>query len=837
MDFTSFGAQTDNTHDTSSRLSANSVVEARDLTKAFGATKAVRGISFTIPPQKVLGVIGGNGAGKSTLMNLLSGVLKADSGELSVMGNSIGLHDYNPNIAARLGVRFVHQELSLCTNLTVYENFFIERSPEFKGVRWRAYLKGLVKKSLNEVFPGCRIDAMSIVGELSIAERQMVEIVRAISDPNLKLLILDEPTSSLNTEQVAHLSAYVQRIISTGKSFIFISHRLREILKFCDEVLIMRDGQLIWTGVSQNTSEQELLRVMGGVEKKVEPHGAHEIDTSARKELVSFRGYHADSLSIDELSLHSGEIVGVAGLEGSGQEDLLHAVFSASKRNVSLQRHGEAAFVSGDRAREGVFRYWSIAQNMSITKLASSAIVKMVDRAMENALTGKWFERLGIVAPNQHVRLTQLSGGNQQKALIARALASDANIILLDDPTRGVDIETKTELYRLFRESASDGKLLIWYSSEDDEFLQVDRTIVLSNGKLVGDIERAEYSQNKILELSFSNMGTENQNHRQSGDQRRKLRGGLWKRLGFAQRTMMALLALIVTIAALGFANPNTVSEAGLSLLLGSAIPLVFAGIAQMFVIAGSDIDLGLGTFVALTNVVTGFILSRSPLLGLAIFAVGLLAYGGMGFLIHSRRIPAIVVTLGASFVWYGLALTISKIPGGLSPDWLNTIFDFTIPGIPEPVFMSLLAGLVAYLILQKWRYGIVLRAFGNNPQSIRNAGWSTAKARVALYLLSGAFGTFAGLAFTAVTTAADPNATGNTYTLLSVAAVVVGGGSLLGGIVGPFGVVFGALTLALIGSLLGLLGIGSDYQSGVQGVLLILILAMRLLRRRQLTW
>ncbi len=837
MESTSFGAQTHKSHEMSSRPEANTVVEARNLTKAFGATKAVRGVSFTIPSQKVLGVIGGNGAGKSTLMNLLSGVLSADSGELSIMGTPITLNDYNPNIAARLGVRFVHQELSLCTNLTVYENFFIERSAEFKGVRWRAYLKGLVKKSLNDVFPGCRIDAMSIVGELSIAERQMVEIVRAITDPNLKLLILDEPTSSLNTEQVAHLASYIQKIMSGGKSFVFISHRLREILKFCDEVLVMRDGQLIWRGVSQSTSEQELIHVMGGVEKKVEEQRKEQVDRSDRRELVRFRSYRADRLAIDELSLHSGEIVGVAGLEGSGQEDLLHAVFSASKRNASLQRHGKTAFVSGDRAREGVFRYWSIANNISITKLASAAIYRVVDRSTENALTGKWFERLGIVAPDQHVRLTQLSGGNQQKALIARALASDADIILLDDPTRGVDIETKTALYRLFRDSAAEGKLLIWYSSEDDEFLEVDRTVILSNGRLVGDLERTEFSQNKILELSFSNIGKDDQNQGPSASQRWRERRGLWKRLGFAQRTMMALLALIITIAALGIANTNTVSEAGLSLLLGSAIPLVFAGIAQMFVIAGSDIDLGLGTFVALTNVVTGFILSRSPVLGLAIFAVGLLAYGSMGFLIHSRRIPAIVVTLGASFVWYGLALTISKIPGGSSPDWLTSAFDVTPPGIPEPIFMSLLAGLVAYLILQKWRYGIILRAFGNNPQSIRNAGWSTAKARVALYVLSGVFGICAGLAFTAVTTAADPNATGNTYTLLSVAAVVIGGGSLLGGIVGPFGAVFGALTLALIGSLLGLLGIGSDYQSGVQGILLVLILAMRLLRRRQLTW
>lgn len=808
------------------------IVSATDISKSFGPLQAVREMTVEIAKGEVVGLCGANGAGKSTFMKILSGVLRPDSGELTVGSVPVDFDSYGPRQASRLGVRVVHQELSLCTNLTVAENFYIEQSQQIRTLRWQKNAGGMAETILQEVFPGARLSPSAAVSDLSIAERQMVEIARAASDPLVKLLILDEPTSSLNGEQTERLLQFIRSQSGRGLSFVFISHRLKEVLSVSDRLLVMRDGVMVAQQSAAETSEEQLVELMGGGGRtavKGRPDTQKTDETTLQgQSRIAITQMKRPGLDMADLNLNAGEIVGIAGLEGGGQERLLQELYHQSRGRSAKGVHidGTTIYVSGDRGKEGVFPFWSIAQNIHITQATSRGLFRYVSPASEEAAVRPWYERLKIKAVNPQDPLVSLSGGNQQKALVARALAADADIVLLADPTRGVDIETKRDLYILFREAADAGKLVIWYSSEDEELEMADRVLVMANGQVVRELQGAEITRDAIVKASFV---TAQKTEDAAPRFRRRLR---MPRLGGLERSTTAFAALVLVLLAMGMENASSLSGYGLALLLGSALPLVFAGLAQMFVVTASDIDLGIGNYMAFVNVVSATVLLRHSLLGWLMLAGGVVGYGLMGALIHQRRVPSVVVTLGASFIWYGLAVSLAPVPEGSSPGWLTGIFNATVPGIPEPITMCVVVGVVAYFVLMRSKYGTVLRGFGNNISSISNAGWSALKARVALYMLAGVFGTFAGLAVTATTTSADANGT-SAYTLLTVAAVVIGGGELVGGVVEPTGVIFGALTLSLVGSLLGFMGVNSNYQSGVQGLMLLLILAIRLLQRK----
>lgn len=810
------------------------VIEATNIMKAYGPTQAVDDMNLTIKQGEVVGLVGANGAGKSTLMKILSGLAEPDCGSLMFNGAEINLKTYSTSIAQAFGIRVVYQELSLCTNLKVYENFYIEQYKRLIGRRWHIRAKELAQMALDEVFPDHNIDPATIVDDLTIAQRQMVEIARATIDPNLKLLILDEPTSSLGAEQTNQLQNYIVKSKKNrGLSFIFISHRLKEILTLSDIVVVMQNGRLNWNGFASTVNEADLVQKMGGsVTGALEYNGqADKIQKNIVGDIkVDINYLNTQQLHDINIKFHAGEIIGIAGLEGSGQKALLHELYQAGrKKSSNIHLFGRMAFVSGDRTKEGVFQHWSIKKNASITNLMRPDIAKIIDNQKEAQKAQEWFERLKIKAPSIEANLVSLSGGNQQKVIIARALLSEADIILLDDPTRGVDVETKKQLYSLFREVANEGKVVIWYSTEDKELTVCDRVYVMRSGHIVKEL-CDNISIDQIIEASFINV----QDHRKISIQVEEVsKASKYFNLVRSQRTSMSLVVMILIFIVMGLVHPSAVSLFGLTLLIGTSIPLILSSMSQMFIIAGGDIDLGVGAYIGLINVISATILVNNPFLGVLCMVLGIIAYGLLATIIQLRKIPAIVVTLGSSFIWFGVALSILDRPGGSSPQWLMDFFNFNTPFIPAPIILAFFIGFSAYLILMRSRYGTVLRGFGNNSQSVVRSGWSALWARISLFVLAGFYGTLAGLSLTGITTAADANAT-SSYTLLTVAAVVMGGGNLVGGIVEPFGVVFGAITLAMIGALLGFLNVPSTYQSAVQGGILFLILAIRLTMRRR---
>lgn len=293
-------------------------------------------------------------------------------------------------------------------------------------------------------------------------------------------------------------------------------------------------------------------------------------------------------------------------------------------------------------------------------------------------------------------------------------------------------------------------------------------------------------------------------------------------------RGLLPAFSLVLVLVAIAWLNPRAISYFGFNLMLSLALPIALATIAQMFVIAGGELDLSIGAFISFCGCVVATWLDRSPLIGIAILLGGVLVYAGLGALIHLRNLPSIVVTLGMSFVWQGLAVLILPQPGGAAPDWLQTLMSLKPPLVPLPVLGAVLLGLVCHIILMRTGYGAVLRGSGGNPAAVVRAGWSLLKVKMALFALAGVFGVLSSLALIGISTSADPNI-GSNYSLLSIAGVILGGGEFVGGIVSPVGAVLGALTLTLAASpLLTFMHIPPDWQIGANGALLIIVLAVR---------
>ncbi len=797
------------------------VVRLSGICKAFGPTRANDGIDLVIAPGEVLGLVGGNGAGKSTLMRILCGVTRADEGRIALRGLDIATDLYDTTLAQAGGIRIVHQELSLCDNLTVAENFFLEAPEAARALPgWRRGFRARARAALDEVFPDHGISVDARVAHLAIGQRQMVEIARAVATPQVRLVILDEPTSSLGLERSRQLRAYIKARTAQGLAFIFISHKLQEVVDIAHRVLVLRNGRSVWCGPAAEASVEALVQAMGGAsesEMRSRRAGRPAIAEDA-PERVRLSGALVAPLGRDVV-LRAGEVVGLAGLEGSGQRDLLHRLHRSPGGGIC--RRGDASFVSGDRQKEGVFPLWNVLSNIALGRLEGRAPLGLVREAQERAAARAAAEKLKLDPARFDSPILDLSGGNQQKALVARALVGEADTILFDDPTRGVDVGAKEDFYALIGTVARAGRLVIWHSTEDIEFLECDRVLVFAGGRIVRELVGAEISEQAIVDASFAAPGT---GERDATAGARGLADRLVDLAPFA--------SLAAVFALMAWVNPLTVSMFGLELLLGPALALVLVALAQMFVVGGSEIDLGVGAFAGLVNVVSATLLFDTPWLGVLALVACVLAYGLIGATIQLRRIPAIVVTLGASFIWIGIGYTLQPTPGGASPDWLSAAFAWTLFEVPASLVLIGVAALVA-LAIDRSPLGVVLRGFGNNAPAMTLGGWSPLRYAVLRYMLASLFALAAGLSLTAINTASDINA-GAPFTLISVAAVVMGGCALIGGLVSPLGVVAGALTLALIGALLGALGVSTDYNAAVQGCLLLSMLALRALADRR---
>jgi rhamnose transport system ATP-binding protein len=490
------------------------LLEAKSIVKTYAGVQALKGVSFDLLEGEVHALVGENGAGKSTLIKIMTGAVKADSGSLFVSGQPV-LHN-DPGVARSLGIAAIYQQPALFPHLTVSENIALalETGSVWRKVNWKAR-HAQTEKLLERI--GASIDPDRAASTLSMPEQQLVEIAKAIG-AEVKILIMDEPTASLTDREVESLFSVVRLLRSHGVGIIYISHRLEEILYIADRITVLRDGETIATTRKEQTACSELISMIAGRElaaifpKRDVPVG--DVVFELRNVGNRLRNLHDISLSV-----RSGEILGVAGLVGSGRTELAESIFGLTPaesgeirlRGVSVPIPSPLAairlgigYVPEDRRQHGVILNLPVAVNTSLANLKAVSRGGLIDATEEQKLAERYVEQLRIKTPSVHADLDMLSGGNQQKVALARWLAIEPSVLILDEPTQGVDVGSKSEIHRLMIDIAERGVAIIMISSELPEILGMsDRIAVMRAGAIAGVLSKAEATQHRILSLAL----------------------------------------------------------------------------------------------------------------------------------------------------------------------------------------------------------------------------------------------------------------------------------------------------------------------------------------------
>lgn len=484
------------------------LVEMTGISKAFPGVQALDGVSFTLCPGEVHALLGENGAGKSTLMKVLSGIIERDEGEFLVDGQPVA--HLTPKRAQELGIAIIHQELNMCQHLTVAENMFLGRE--------ETQLFSIRQKHLNrraaEVLGRLRLHIApdTIVGKLPVSKQQMVEIAKALST-NCRVLVMDEPTSALTANEVAELNRIILELRASGCGIVYISHRLEELAAIADRVTILRDGRHVVTKAYAETSVAEIIAYMVGREI-TEKFPA--IPTARGREILKASHLCTSSVRDISFSLYEGEILGIAGLMGAGRTELIRALFGADAidsgtveldgQHIRLRTPGDAirhgiACVPEDRKKEGLCVALPIRDNVGLAnldRLCNQCTV--VKRRKEREIAARAISELKIKTPAQTQEAKNLSGGNQQKVVVGKWLVRDAKVYLFDEPTRGIDVAAKVEIYHLMNRLKQQGMGVLFVSSEMPEVLgMADRILVMCNGRITGEMLRGDATQEKIM--------------------------------------------------------------------------------------------------------------------------------------------------------------------------------------------------------------------------------------------------------------------------------------------------------------------------------------------------
>ena len=487
------------------------LLEARSLSKRFPGVRALHGVNLTLRRGEVLAVIGENGAGKSTLMKILAGVQQPDSGEIRIEGRPVPIDSVRA--AERLGIALIHQELNLADNLDVASNVFLGREPRRACFIDRARLHEQANQFLARVGLDC--SSRTLVSTLSLGRRQMVEIAKALST-DARVLIMDEPTSSLSQHETDQLYRVVKDLRSRGVSIVYISHRLGEVKELADRVLVLRDGENAGELSAEGIHHDAMVKLMVGRDL-----GRHTRSSCARGEnLLEVRGLITPAYPRLPLNftLRPGEIVGVAGLVGAGRTEMLRVLFGIDRavageiriggRRLDLRSPQDAiaaglALVPEDRKQQGVILEMAVGANTTLPSLRRDSSRGFRHPQREGELALRLTRQLNVKTPNLDQFVLYLSGGNQQKVALAKWLALEPRVLLLDEPTRGIDVGAKQEIYRLMEELAGRGVAILFVSSEMEEILRLsDRALVMHLGRITGELPRDQLSEEAIMRLA-----------------------------------------------------------------------------------------------------------------------------------------------------------------------------------------------------------------------------------------------------------------------------------------------------------------------------------------------
>lgn len=809
------------------------VMELRGISKNYSGVAALTDVSLKIRAGEVHALLGENGAGKSTLMNVASGTVAPSSGDLLVHGERY--ESLNPALASSLGIAIVHQHPAVLKDLSVLENLQVALpAAVFKGRPAEKVGAELLERV------GLKISLKVRVEDLTIAQKHLLEIAKALAT-SPKILVLDEPTAALGQDSVELLFKLVGNEIANGTAVIYITHRLAEVRELADVVTVLRDGHLMATSDIDEITDAELLAQIIGRELNSTFPPKHKRNGEAKPNLVvnelTGQGFHEVSIEA-----YPGQIIGIAGVVGNGQSEFVKALagqadFSGTvtiNGKVMSQRHlnGTAALMPADRQREGVMMRMSVRENSALASLKKFKVSGFLSRKKEVEAVHSTLTSLSIKAPGLEAPVSSLSGGNQQKVVMARALLSNPIMIVADEPTQGVDVGARSELYDILRQASADGIPVVVASSDAKELEglcdtvyvfsrgQVVKTLRDSDNSEVAMIEAAVTSTTKVVRMEREKREHDLQNESAMVKFRRFLRGD------YAPPAMLAVVMLALT-ALIMTKTDSYLSDFNLQSILLLVSALGFVALGQTTVMMTGGIDLSTGPLTGFLVVIASFFVNdKAPITAISLGLLTMLVVAVItglvnGSLIRFVKFTAIAATLTTYIAIGGFAFLLRPEPGGYISQGFSDLLNSAAGPIPY-VFMALFAATVIMeYVLRKSRWGWSLRAVGSNEEAARKVGVRTTRTIISAYVLSSFF-VFFGAILLMVQLGIGDASQGVTYTLTGVTAVVLGGTSLMGGRGTYVGTFMGAILLIQVLNATVFLDLDQTWQYLLQAILIL---------------
>lgn len=830
-----------------------SVLGLRAATKTFGGTVALKDVSLDLRAGEVLALLGENGAGKSTCVKLMTGLYRPDEGDVVLDGQAVDLR--SPLDAFRRGISVVHQHPGLFGDLSVAENIFIGHMPTdgFGRVAWST-MRHRAEELLDTVGLAC--DPALPLRRLRSSEQQLVEIARALS-ASARVLILDEPTAALSQREVERLFAVVDQLRAHNVAMMFVSHRMDEIYRVSDRVAVLRDGRHIATEPVADMSRDRAVQLMvGRALGNVYPNA----DATLGDEVLAVRNLsRAGAFEDVSFAVRAGEILGLGGLVGSGRTEVARVLFGIDRpthgsvrldgEEVSFAGPSEAmargvAYLSEDRLGQSLVMDAGVLSNATLPTIDEATVAGLIRPTKELALVEAHLDRLRLRFQSFSQPIKTLSGGNQQKVVLAKWLATKPRLLILDEPTQGVDVQTKAEVHALIADLARQGLAIILISSELPELIGMcDRILVLREGRVKADLRRGEATQERVLRAATD--ATDPGEEPATGDAddgsavavdapaASSAPSSWWLATSirplFAYRELglvAAMAAVVIPVAAI---NPRMLSGPNLVALSMDAALLTIVAAGQMLVLITRNIDLSVASVIGLSAYGAAVTLQAHPELNIYIAlalaaAIGLGCGLANGLVVTVGRVPAIVVTLGTLSVFRGID---SLWTGGkqISADqvpqaWLD-MTSARFFGIPGVVFIAFAVLLLVGFVLRSLPIGREMFAIGSNPEGAELIGIKVRRRVLGAFAAAGVLAGFDGGLWASRYATIDARvATG--FELTVIAAVVVGGVAIRGGAGTVLGVTLGALTLLVIRNGLILVRVDPLWLQGVYGLVIL---------------